>query len=433
MICIQIIPRAIRKAVLRLAAVILLLPFFSFEPAVGQNSIIHLHFKKSKTRKVDIRFEMIHNLIVVPVFINSSDTLRFILDTGVSNTMLTNTAGAVGLSFNFAREINLYGLGEGREVKAYHSFGNVIEMPGVIGFNHNVIILKDDFDFLSQGLGTQINGLLGYDVFDSFVVEIDYKSRKLTLYDPSFYRQRKREKFLKRYTPLAMEIKRRKPFVEAELTGDNNQTIKTNLLIDTGASHAISLFRSSDSRLQIPDHSLYSFIGVGLSGDIYGFIGREKRFSLAGFRFKKPLITYPDEEAVQITGYEKKRSGSVGSDIMKRFTVVFDYHGGEVLLKPNSMFNNEFKYNLSGMDLTTPIPDFPMYQISKIREGSPAWIAGLEVGDQIVSVNGIEVSEYSLSGLIEIFQSRPGRTLRIDIKRKDQLIAAKFTLEDPIK
>lgn len=400
----------------------------------AQSSLIHLHFKKAKTKRMDIRFKLIHNLIIVPVFINSSDTLKFILDTGVSHTMITSTGSTQGISFNFAREIELYGLGSGREVKAFHSFGNVLEMPGVIGFNQNVIILKEDFDYLSQGLGTQIHGLLGYDVFDSFVVEIDYKTEKITLYDPKFYKERRKERLMKRkFTAHELVIERRKPFVRGHVIDENNQQIETNLLVDSGASHAISLFRSSDRRLEVPENSIYTYIGVGLSGDIYGHIGRTKRFGLGDFKFKKPIVTYPDEESVQLTDYEIDRSGSIGADILKRFTVVFDYHGREMLLKPNSSFKNDFKYNLSGIDITTPVPDIPMYQITKIRKGSPAWIAGLEVGDQILTINGIETSEYTLSNIVQMLQSRAGRTMRIDIRRQDQQISAKFTLEDPIK
>ena len=178
---------------------------------------------------------------------------------------------------------------------------------------------------------------------------------------------------------------------------------------------------------------IYTYIGVGLSGDIYCHIGRTKRFNLGNFKFKKPLITYPDEESVQLTDYEIDRSGSIGADILKRFTIVFDYHGKEMLLKPNSFYKNEFKYNLSGIDVTTPMPDIPMYQITKIRKGSPAWIAGLEVGDQILAINGIETSEYTLGNIVQMLQSRAGRTMRVDIRRQDQQFSAKFTLEDPIK
>jgi len=417
--------------------IILLITAIIFTPApintTAQSSLIHLHFVKSKTKKLSIKFELINNLVIVPVFINGSDTLKFILDTGVSHTMITSVSSTPGLSFNFAREIELFGLGSGREVKAFHSFGNVLEMPGVQGFNHNIIILKEEFDYLSQGLGTQVHGLLGYDVFDSFVVEIDYKGQKVNLYDPKHYRSKRRDKLLKKYSVIELEIERRKPFINAIVVDDNNQNIDARLLVDSGASHAISLFRSADNRLEIPDNSLYTFIGVGLSGDIYGNIGRAKRFVLGNYKFKKPLVTYPDEESVNITNYENDRSGSMGADILKRFTVIFDYHGKEMLLKPNSSFNNDFKYNLSGIDVTTPIPDLSIFEIAKVRKGSPAWIAGLEVGDQIITINGIETTEYKLSNIVQMLQSRDGRKLTVGIRRQNQIISAKFTLEDPIK
>lgn len=399
----------------------------------AQSSLIHLHFKKSKTKKLNIHFELINNLIIVPVFINGSDTMKFILDTGVSHTMITSMNDAHGISFNYAREIELFGLGSGREVKAYHSFGNVLEMPGVQGFNQNVIILKEEFDYLSQSLGTQVHGLLGHDVFDSFVVEVDYKEQKITLYDRQFFQTKRRDKKLKKSKSIPLEIEKRKPFIQTTVIDEYDQEIVAKLLVDSGASHAISLFKSSDKRLEVPENSIYTFIGVGLSGDIFGYIGRAKRFAVGEYRFKNPLVTYPDEEAVNISNYENDRSGSIGADILKRFNVVFDYHGKEMLLRPNAMYKNEFKYNLSGIDVTTPMPDIPVFQIVKVRKGSPAWIAGLEVGDHIVTINGIETSEYKLSNIIQLLQSRDGKKLTIGIRRQDLVFSAKFTLEDPIK
>ena len=415
-------------------AFILLFMFCSTaNEAMAQNSSIHLQFKKSRVKKVDIRFKMIHNLMIIPVFINGSDTLHFILDTGVSHTMITSMKGADGISFNFAREIDLFGLGSGGELKAFHSFGNVVELPGIIGFNHNVIILKEEFDYLSQGLGTNINGLMGYDVFDSFTVEIDYKDKKITLYDPKYFRERQREKLLKKFEIIDMEIYRRKPYINATVIDENNHSLDANLLVDSGASSAVSLFQSSDNKLEIPENSMYSFIGVGLSGDIYGYIGRVKRLVIGSYKFKKPLVTYPDETSVQISDNDNDRNGSLGADILNRFTVVFDYHGSQMFIRPNSNFKNEFRYNLSGIDVTTPIPDFPLFEITKVRKGSPAWIAGLEEGDQIMSINGLDTSEYTLSNIVQMLQSRAGKKLTVGIRREDQIFSAKFTLEDPIK
>ena len=74
-----------------------------------------------------------------------------------------------------------------------------------------------------------------------------------------------------------------------------------------------------------------------------------------------------------------------------------------------------------------------MYEVTKIRKGSPAWIAGLEEGDQIVSINGMLTSEYSLSNVVQMLQARPGKRMVVSIQRDDMNFQAKFTLEDPIK
>jgi len=238
---------------------------------------------------------------------------------------------------------------------------------------------------------------------------------------------------LKKSQLVKMDIVRRKPYINANIIDAFDLEIDARLLIDCGASHAVSLFRSTDDRLEIPENSIYTFIGVGLSGDIYGNIGRAKRFSIGEYTIKKPLITYPDEASVNITGQAVDRSGSIGADILKRFTLIFDYQAKELLLDANSLYKNPFKYNLSGIDVTTPVPDISVFQIAKIRKGSPAWIAGLEVGDQIVTINGIETTEFKLSNIVQMLQSRNGRKLTVGIRRQDQLISAKFTLEDPIK
>lgn len=420
-------------AVVKLLLILTIIFCSNANAVFAQNSMIHLHFKKTKTKKIDLKFQMIHNLMIIPAFINGSDTLKLILDTGVSHTMITSLDGTSGISFNFAKQIELFGLGSGREVQAFHSFGNVIELPGIIGFNHNVIILKEEFDHLSQGLGTQIHGLIGYDVFDGFTVEIDYNSKKLTLYDPKYFYAKKRDKVLRKSEIIPIEIRRRKPFIKAAMFNEYDEEVEVDLLVDTGASHAVSIFKSSNAKLDVPQNSLYTFIGIGLSGEIYGHIGRTKKMALGSFKFKDPIVTFPDDASVQISDSETNRSGSLGADVLKRFTVIFDYRGKEMLLKPNSSFKKGFKYNLSGIDITTPLPDIPIYEITKIRKGSPAWIAGLEEGDQIVTINGIETAEYTLSNIIQMLQSRAGKTLSVSIRRQDEIFSAKFTLEDPIQ
>jgi membrane-associated protease RseP (regulator of RpoE activity) len=184
--------------------------------------------------------------------------------------------------------------------------------------------------------------------------------------------------------------------------------------------------------LPLPENSLYTYIGIGLNGEIYGNICRQDLLKLGQYDLFEPLVTFPDEAAIAGKISLDDRHGSLGAETLKRFTVIFDYKKGEMILKPNAYFKNDFKYNLSGMDVITPVPGIPYYEITKVRHGSPAWTAGLEEGDQILAINGIDTKNYTLARLINILQSKPGRKLTIKVKREEEYLGAKFRLKDPI-
>ena len=405
--------------------------WLAYMPAKAQ-SFLYLKFQNPRNQHISLPFKLIHNLIIIPVTINGSDTLNFIVDTGVSNTMLTSFAGANNLSFSYAREITLYGLGEGDEIKAYHSFGNTIELPGVIGYNHNVIILETELNHLSQGLGMNINGIIGCDLFESFTVEIDYQSQLMTLYNMKYYHRKIRKKRVRKGEVIPMQLINRKPYITVAVKDSYGNATNLKLLIDSGASHALSVFASTNPRMQVPVNALYTFIGLGLSGEIYGSISRITELDIGRIPINDPLVTYPDEIGYKLALENIGRNGSLGADILKRFRVDFDYQKGEMILRPNRNYKDAFRYNLSGMEIVATMPGLPLYQISKIRQESPASEAGLKEGDQIISINGHAVANFSLGYLVEVFQSKPGRKVRVGYQRDEEKMETKVILKDPI-
>ena len=66
--------------------------WLAYVPAKAQ-SFLYLKFQNPRNQHISLPFKLVHNLIIVPVTINGSDTLNFIVDTGVSNTMLTSFSG----------------------------------------------------------------------------------------------------------------------------------------------------------------------------------------------------------------------------------------------------------------------------------------------------------------------------------------------------
>ena len=113
-------------------------------------------------------------------------------------------------------------------------------MPGVSGKGHAMLVLAEDYLELRNYLGTDVHGILGYELFSRFIIEIDYQKKLLTLMTPE--RFRKRAKF----QAIPMVIQDTKPYIIVPLVLQNGTSIEAKLLVDSGASHGLMLETSSD-------------------------------------------------------------------------------------------------------------------------------------------------------------------------------------------
>lgn len=384
-------------------------------------------FKRSRQKSVIIPFKMVNNLIIIPMFINGSDTMRFILDTGVESVLITELTKRDSLNLLYVRKINIRGLGLGEEIEAFQSYGNNFEFSDIVGKNIDMLILKQDIFFLSSKLGMEVHGLIGYDIFKSFIVEIDYDRQLLTLHNPA---RVKRKKLKGVVFPLSIE--NTKPYLHASITQDDSSQIDVKLIIDTGASHSISLDRTDSSRIKIPLQTIETYLGKGLSGDIQGKIGRILALKLADFQLKDIAASYPDEIYTKNVAGVGHRNGNLGADVLKRFHVIFDYQSKQLLLRPSQQFKKPFNYNMSGLDVGTPLPGLPLYVIAGVTTHSPAHEAGLQQNDQIMTIDGTNVSKYTLNDILELFQSKPGKKIKLTVMRNATTVKAVIILKRPI-
>jgi len=382
-------------------------------------------FENPRKKSITIDFKSASNLIIIPVAINNSDTLNFILDTGVRYPIITELPFVSKLNLNYLQPIELKGLGDGESLSAYRSSNNQISLDGLVAYNQEIqMIISENFQ-ISQILGIPVHGLIGFNLFKDYVVKIDYSSSKLTLIKPEHYTYNSHSKDI----VMPIHFEQNKPYVRTSIMTDKNEEVPVKLLVDTGASDALWLSVKSDERITIPENHIETFLGRGLNGDLYGKKGRIGGIWVGPLIMYEPIVAYPEGELIDQLITSNDRNGTLGAEILRRFYVIVDYPGKRLILRPTSDIKDNFNYNMSGIEVTNPMPGAPIFTITNVRKNSPAYFAGLAVEDQIISLNGTSDKSLTLNDINLLFQSKEERKINIKILRNGEEIKTSFFLK----
>lgn len=430
------------------------LPFISF--AQG--------FKLEQGEKFQkVKFELINNLIIIPVEVNGAK-LSFLLDSGVGTPILFNLSDQDSVQINNVTEIAIKGLGEGTPMKGLSSKGNTFKINSISNRNQQLyVVLDKDINF-SPSLGIPVHGIIGYDLFKDFVVEINYGSKVIKFHDPDNYRP----KYGKNHEKLPLVIENKKAYVDGNVFMGDKEEIPVRLLVDTGSSDAIWLFENGEKGLDIPEKHYDDYLGKGLSGNIFGKRTMVEGFRLGSSSLQGPKAAFPDMESFSALKDLGDRNGSIGGEILKRFNIVFNYSKNEMVIKRNGNFKEPFQYNLSGIELMhagmryiaekltdargivksdeksfgnvqllmegrTRLSLVPEIVVSSIRAGSPAHEAGLQEGDLLLTVNGKSVHEYKLQEVLQMLNEREGKRVKLVIERYNKDLLFSFVLKKVFK
>jgi hypothetical protein len=417
-------------------------------------------FEIKEGNQVTIPFQLINNLIFVPVTINGV-SLTFLLDTGVSETTIFSLEDKE-MKLENLEKLNFSGLGSSASIQGYKSdLNTAVIAKNFVNNSCALYILLDQGINISSHVGIPVNGILGYHFFKNHALIINYQTKKITVFNDENTFLRK----IKKFKTLPISIEKNKPYALSDVDVSKNLSEPASkLLIDLGNSDALWIFPSVASPFINKKPSIDDYLGRGFNGDIFGKRSRIFNFSIAGFSFEKPLMAMPDENSIKHVILVDGRKGSVGGEIMRRFTVGFDYPNHRLYLRKNKAYDEPFHFNMSGLDFeqvgvewekdiltlesksknaSSAVPIInnnvqysfvlkPVFSVAGVRKDSPGDKAGLEKGDRLISINGRKTSEMTLKKIIEIMKSDEGKTISMIVERKNRLLPIQFTLEDPI-
>lgn len=350
-----------------------------------------------------IPFQLINNHIYIQVGVNGHP-LHFMLDTGGANILTPQAAKSAGVASQGAlqgggvgdKSVNT-GIGKvdtltlGGQVILHNQFFGVLPLPG-----------------FSDVEGTRFDGLVGYEVFKRFVVRIDYAGHQLTFMRPRDFKPASAG------TPVPFDFLGHIPGVKGSIDG-----LSGEFEIDTGSRAALTLwapFVKAHDLVARYKVSAERVIGWGVGGSTSGRVARGGILKIGSVLVHGPVLEL--STATQGAGADKYIAGNIGGEILRHFTVTFDYATQHLYLKPNKHYDSPMNFDRSGMWVNASQDGFV---VKSVMAGGPADQAGLKAGEIIMAVNGKPAATFSLSGFREMLSNgKPGNKIELTIgKGKD--------------
>ncbi|MDW3210940.1 MAG: aspartyl protease family protein [Reichenbachiella sp.] len=337
-------------------------------------------------------FEQYGSHSFIKVKVNNSEELDFIFDTGDGLTVLNiDRAKELGMtSGSNATTTSAEGTISGKLVK--HNELTVGGAPV-----HNIKVYETSLNHLEISIGRNIDGIIGYDILNNYVVSMNFDDMMIELYDPNKYKYKGKGKM------MSINLTSFIPHIAGQVTLANGEKLAGEFFVDTGAKATVDFntpfVETNELASKIGDSYIYLVAGLG-DTEYEHHRGRVKSFAFEGFSFDNmPVGLSHAKHGIQ---NHKKVSGIIGSGVLSRFNIVYHYKDKKMYWEQAKSYGDAFPVNASGIELQLS-KDKSEVLVHKVFDNSPAYEAGVEVESVIESVDGESATELGLAKLREIF------------------------------
>ncbi|NEO37664.1 MAG: PDZ domain-containing protein [Moorea sp. SIOASIH] len=390
---------------------------------VGLQRLVDITYESSATIQplsYQIPFDYYGDHIYLPISVNGSQPRWFILDSGAADTFISQDY-AQSLGLQPQGRLDIVGIGPVR-LNATFARGVTFNLTGIQWSDAQVVIAPEEFFLpLARYFGQDFSGVIGYEFFEQFVVEIDYDNQIIHLHDPKTYR------YSGSGERMPLKLVNQKPYLKTTLMLAPGLSVNSHLLIDLGSGSALDLrgkLIDENPEIASAENTLASFT-LGVGGEEKIHVGRLESLQLGKLTIDHPITAFSLGKGNQRSAL----SGRIGNDILRRFNVILDYTHKQMILEPNARFSEPYEYDMSGLWLGAEGQEYDIFRIDKVFQNSPAARAGLQVGDLITHVDSQPVTELTLEQVRQLLMNQGGQIRLLSIQRGDDSLQFHIKLE----
>jgi hypothetical protein len=337
------------------------------------------------------------NQIFIPAEVNGR-AVKLLLDSGAGISLVDSA---------FARQIGVRGTGKlpisgvGGQATMQIASQLQIQLVGLTFRRIRAGVM--DLSQISEQAGHAMPFVLGKEVFNEVIIDIDFAHHRIAFRDPATFSAPPGAARLalgrhqdRRSIPVSVEG--REP-VSFDFDLGNN-----------GGLIVYSAYRDAAHLLDGRPQSLGLSAGVG--GLIKSKVATLKSISVAGIELAAVPTEFPD--AADNAVNSDRTAGNVGLPVFSRFRLLTDYPHDALWLIPNGEhLRDPFVKDRSGL-AAMPVKD--RLKVLMVAPGSPAERLGLKEGAEILAVNGKQIDAgYSGSNLSQWAHQAPGTKVELTL------------------
>jgi predicted aspartyl protease len=256
--------------------------------------------------------------VMVPVSLNGSNYLSFLLDSGYSLTMVRPEL-AEALQLKRGRDITIIGIAGQERAATYE--GAVLDIGKARYEPRRIAALP------SENTRRRRDGILGSGLFRAFVIEIDFTAKQLALYAPTNFNYAGRGEIV----PLSFRRGSTAPVIDATIPGTNGAIIRGQFEIDTGCDSSVCLGHDFAKEHRLLDETATrDSEKFGVGGGTRTRSGHLPQLRMGAATVEKPQTDFFLEGSPVDPGL----AGHIGITALNRFKVIFDYSRKQMILEP---------------------------------------------------------------------------------------------------